>query len=130
MMLLALCYAVSAEVVVIVHQKSDLLVAKKSDIVKVFTGRGTQLEAIVFKPILQTKGTAHEEFLNNYLYRTNLQLSNAWKKLVFTGKASMPVVVESDVEVISAILKDPKIVGYVDRNSIMENNDIVILELQ
>jgi ABC-type phosphate transport system substrate-binding protein len=118
----------SADVVLVVNENSGLTSAKKTDILKIFTGRGTQLNDVGVKPIVQKKDLSHEEFLQKYIFRTNIQFSNAWKKLVFTGKASMPEVAESDAEVVRAILSDAKLIGYVDRSNVVEG--LTILELK
>jgi ABC-type phosphate transport system substrate-binding protein len=115
----------SGEVVVVVNAHSGLVGAKGTDILKIFTGRATQLNDIPIKPVLQKKDRSHAEFLEKYISRTNIQFSNAWKKLVFTGKASMPMVLEDDMEVIREILDDPKLIGYVDRANVGEGLTIL-----
>ena len=124
------CTICRGDVVVIVNNNVGITTARKIDIVKIFTGRGTQLNDINFKPILQRSGSSHEEFLNQYISRTSIQLSNAWKKLVFTGKASMPATVENDADVTAAIIEDQKCVGYVERSSVTDNPNITILDLK
>jgi len=65
------------------------------------------------EPVLEKSGAAHEEFLKEYLGKTDAALQTYYRSLVFTGKASMPKTVGSDTEVVAYVAKTKGAVGYV-----------------
>ena len=68
---------------------------------------GSQVE-----PVLGKTGAAHDAILGD-LGKTDAALSAYYRGLVFTGKASMPKVCDSDAEVIAYVSKTKGAIGYV-----------------
>jgi ABC-type phosphate transport system substrate-binding protein len=69
---------------------------------------GTHVE-----PVLEKGGAAHEEFVKQYLDKTDSALQTYYRSLVFTGKGSMPKAVGSDAEVAAYVAKTKGAIGYV-----------------
>ena len=63
--------------------------------------------------VTQPDAAVHETFLKAYVGKSPSQFANAWKKIVFTGKASAPVSAKSDAEVVEAVAKSAGAVGYI-----------------
>jgi ABC-type phosphate transport system substrate-binding protein len=49
------------------------------------------------------------------LNKNTQQFQTGWKKLVFTGKASMPEQVNNDDDVVALVAKTPGSIGLVDK---------------
>jgi len=69
---------------------------------------GTHVE-----PVLEKGGPVHEAFLRRYLGKTDDDLQNHYRTLVFTGKGSMPQEFGSDAEVVAYVARTRGTLGYV-----------------
>ena len=65
------------------------------------------------EPVLAKGGATHEAFLREYLGKTDAALTNYYRSLVFTGKASMPRTLASDADVAAYVAKTRGAIGYV-----------------
>jgi ABC-type phosphate transport system substrate-binding protein len=65
------------------------------------------------EPVLAKAGAAHEQFLKEYLGKTDAALATYYRSLVFTGKASMPKICASDAEMAAYVAKTKGAIGYV-----------------
>ena len=63
--------------------------------------------------VLEKGGPAHEEFLKEYLKKTDVALLTYYRSLVFTGKGTMPKMLNTDDEVVAFVAKTKGAVGYV-----------------
>jgi TonB family protein len=86
-------------------------------------GDGTHVE-----PVLAKRGPAHEAFLKQYLNRTDSELLNYYRSLVFTGKGSMPRVFGSDDEVVTYVSKTRGAIGYVSSETGAPGTKTLIVE--
>ena len=64
-------------------------------------------------PVLEKGGPAHEAFLKEYLRKTDDGLLTYYRSLLFTGKATMPKMFNTDAEVVEYVSKTKGAVGYV-----------------
>jgi TonB family protein len=78
-------------------------------------GDGSHVE-----PVLETEGPIHAEFLREYLERTDDDLQNYYRALVFTGRGSMPKALGSDAAVVAYVARTRGAIGYVDAGSATE----------
>ena len=65
-------------------------------------------------------------FEQNILNKSAAQLKSYWSKLVFTGKAVPPRESETDEDVLKAIRKDPRAIGYIDEANLDETVRVAI----
>ena len=73
------------------------------------------------------KGAVHDEFCENYMGKSSISLSKIWKKLVFTGKASMILTFNSDEEALSAVKNSMQHIAYIDASK--ATDDCIFLEV-
>ena len=83
------------------------------DLKAVFLAVKTSIGGSQVEPVLGKSGHAHDVFLKAYLGKSDATLTAYFRGLVFTGKASMPKVCDSDAEVIAYVAKTKGAVGYV-----------------
>ena len=76
---------------------------------------GTHVE-----PVLEKHGPVHEAFLQEYLGRTDDDLQNYYRVLVFTGRGSMPKELGSDAEVVAYVARTRGAIGYVSTGASVE----------
>jgi ABC-type phosphate transport system substrate-binding protein len=65
------------------------------------------------EPVLEKGGATHEAFVKEYLGKTDAALQTYYRSLVFTGKASMPKTLGTDVDVVTYVAKTKGAIGYV-----------------
>jgi TonB family protein len=75
-------------------------------------GNGTPVE-----PVLKRDGPVHKAFLQEYLGRTEADLQMYYRARVFTGKGSMPEVLDSDAEVVAYVARTRGAIGYVSSDT-------------
>ncbi len=59
-----------------------------------------------------------EEFCKAYTGKNAAAIKSGWAKAVFTGRATPPKVLDSDVDVKNEVAKDRNAVGYVNESSV------------
>ncbi|MFZ0478776.1 MAG: TonB family protein [Terriglobales bacterium] len=84
-----------------------------SELRSVFLKERKSLGGSHVEPVLARSGPAHDAFLRLYLGRTDDDLQTYYRSLVFTGRGSMPKVLESDTEIIAYVAKTRGAIGYV-----------------
>jgi len=104
---------VSADVKVIANPSVTPSEISSDDLKAVFLAVKTSIGGSQVEPVLGKSGRAHDAFLKGYLGKSDATLTAYFRGLVFTGKASMPKVCDSDAEVIAYVAKTKGAVGYV-----------------
>ncbi len=89
-----------------------------SDLSGIFLLSKTSLGAVHVAPVLQKGGTAHQAFLKECLGKSEAELQDAYKELVFTGKANAPKALESDAAVIAFVSMSKGAIAYVSASAI------------
>lgn len=111
---LVLAGAADAAETVIVNAGLGVSEVAKDDLTGMFEGKkGNWPSGAKVVLVTQPDAEVHEAFLKAYVGKSPSQFATAWKKIVFTGKASAPVSAKSDAEVVEAVGKSPGAVGYV-----------------
>ena len=72
------------------------------------------------EPVLEKDGRVHAAFLQKYLGRSEDALQTYYRKLVFTGKGSMPKELGSDAEVVAYVARTRGAIGYVSSTASAE----------
>jgi len=85
---------------------------------RIFTGKQRQFyDGSIVIPVNQPEGSvARTQLDSSVLGRSTSQITAYWSKRVFTGKGQPPVVVASDVEMLSYVQSTPGSVGYLSDN--------------
>jgi ABC-type phosphate transport system substrate-binding protein len=111
---LLLAGVASAAETVIVNAGLGVAEVTKDDLTGMFEGKkGNWPSGAKVVLVTQPDAAVHETFLKAYVGKSPSQFATAWKKIVFTGKASAPVNAKSDAEVVEAVAKSAGAVGYI-----------------
>ena len=89
-----------------------------SDLSDIFLLAKTSLGAAHVAPVLQKGGAAHQAFLKECLGKSDAELQDAYKELVFTGKANAPKALDSDAAVIAYVSMSKGAIAYVSASAI------------
>ena len=104
---------VSGDVKVIANPSVGATEISSDDLKAVFLATKTSIATSQVEPVLGKSGHAHDVFLKEYLGKNDAALIAYFRGLVFTGKASMPKVCDSDADVVAYVAKTKGAVGYV-----------------
>jgi TonB family protein len=89
-------------------------------------GDGSRVE-----PVISKGGVAHEVFVKQYLGKSESDLQNYYRSLVFTGKGSMPKTVGSDTEIAAYVARTRGAIGYVSADTATEGvKTLSILDME
>jgi hypothetical protein len=115
----ALVFASQAygQVIVIANPSIKSADVSKSDLKDVFTGVGSNLGGSHAIPALLKTGAANDEFLLDYIGKSNAAFIASWRSLVFSGQASMPKSVETDAAMVEFVAHTPGAVGYIPKSA-------------
>jgi len=118
-----------AQVVVIVNPATKASAVSKSELRDVFTGASQNLgDGSRVAPVLLKQGAAHEEFLSAYLGKNDAALRACWRSLVFSGQATLPKTLDSEVAMVDYVAHNPGAIGYVRKESPHEG--VKVLEVK
>jgi len=113
---LAMVNRAQAQVLVIANPGVKASDIGKEDLRDVFTGNATSLkDGSRVVPILLKAGTAHEEFLQVYIGKSDTAYRAGWRSLVFSGQASMPKSMDGDTAVVDFVAHNAGAIGYIGK---------------
>lgn len=106
--------ATGVEVQVIANRASGITALSADDLADFYLARRTKLPN--GKPVTVLTRSDQEEssaFLDKYLDRTPASFSAEWKRIVFTGKGTLPKEASTDEEMVDLVRRTPGAIGYV-----------------
>lgn len=123
--LLTLFFMVSvsnAKVVFIVNRSVSLDTLGKNEIKKIFLGDSLVWpDGEEIKLVTQEKSDLQKEFTLTYTQRSESQFSNYWRKLMFSGKGSIPKAFSSDKEIINFVANTKGAIGYISPQAVTKD---------
>ncbi len=100
----------------------------KATVEKVFLGKSSKVgDGGKQKKVtlaIQKSGAVHDAFVKYFVNKTASQFETYWKKLVFSGKATMPKSFKTDKELVAFIAKTSGAIGYIHVDS-SKNTEIM-----
>ena len=112
---LVLSQRAQAQVVVIANRSVKTAEVSKDELRDVFTGNSSTLSGSHVLPVLLNDCATHEEFLSQYIGKTDAGFRAGWRSLLFSGQANMPKGVSSESAVLDYVAATPGAIGYVDK---------------
>jgi ABC-type phosphate transport system substrate-binding protein len=108
---------VRAELVVVVHARSEVDALSHDQIINIFLGRYRQLPSgITATPIDQPREHADKARFYRLLVNKDLtEIDAYWARLVFSGKTPPPRQADSSRSVIQWLTRDKGAIGYMER---------------
>jgi len=118
----------NAEETLVVNAASPLAGLSIDQMKDYFLGKKTTWEDGSKVVVVVIKAGATNDALLGKLGKNNQQFMTGWKKLVFTGKGSMPEQVESDDALIVLVAKTPGAIGLVDMAKVKDGVKAIALQ--
>ncbi|MDY6946769.1 MAG: phosphate ABC transporter substrate-binding protein [Pseudomonadota bacterium] len=119
-----------AEVVPVVSAKSPAPALARQELADIFLGRKMRFpDGRPVVPLDQQVGSPlREEFYDNVVGISAVQLKAHWSKIIFTGRGKPPRAMANDLEVRRAVASDPQYIGYIDRSLV--DDSVRVLSIQ
>jgi ABC-type phosphate transport system substrate-binding protein len=112
--------AAAAEDTIIVNPSLALSDLNDEALKDIYLGRktswddGSRVVVVVLKD-----GPSHDHLLQ-LLNKSWSQFLTGWKRLVFTGKGTMPELVESEDAMVTMVSKTPGAIGFIDKSRLKD----------
>ena len=116
-----------AEIVVVVNKDNPVSNFSRRELVDLFMGRTQHFDdgSLVLRldqpPDSKTRSQFYRELVNKSVAEVNAY----WAKLLFTGRASPPQVLDSSANVLKAVRENRNAVGYLERSEVDASVKIV-----
>jgi ABC-type phosphate transport system substrate-binding protein len=120
--------AAAAEDSIIVNPSLAISNLDEEELKDIYLGRktswddGSRVVVVVLKD-----GPSHDHLLM-LLNKSWSQFLTGWKRLVFTGKGTMPEMVESEDAMVAMVSKTPGAIGFIDKGRIKDGVKAVPLK--
>jgi ABC-type phosphate transport system substrate-binding protein len=109
-----------AEETLIVNSASAVSGVNADQLKDYFLGKKTAWDDGSKVVVVVVKEGSSSDALLSRLGKNSQQFMTGWKKLVFTGKASMPEQVDSDDALVALVAKTPGAIGLVDKSKVKD----------
>jgi hypothetical protein len=105
-----------AQVVIIANPSVKSADVAKADLRDVFSGAASSLkDGSHVTPVLLKQGSAHEEFLSEYVGKNDTAFRASWRSLVFSGQATMPKSLDSEAAIVEFVAHNAGAIGYIGK---------------
>jgi hypothetical protein len=102
-----------SEVVVVANSCLRATRVQAEELREVFNGGRSSLpDGSKVTPVLLKSGPVHESFLKAYIGKSAGAFEASWRKLLFTGRAGLPKVFDSETALLDYVAKTPGAIGY------------------
>ena len=113
--------AAFADVVVIANKNVSETSMSKDKVKQIFLGKVVKWQDGSRIHFVTLKGDSHKSFLKEYIGRSEAQYKTYWKKILFTGKGSMPKSFDTEQEMAQYVANTKGAIGYISKNTAAEN---------
>lgn len=113
LILIAACGAIAAADTVVVNPSVEVAALSDDQFKDIYLGRKTSWDSgAKIVVVLAENGPANDALMAK-LGKSGSQFTTGWKKLVFTGKGTMPEMVKDEAAVIALVAKTPGAIGFI-----------------
>jgi ABC-type phosphate transport system substrate-binding protein len=123
-----LCTQGHAQVVVIANPNVTAASVSRAELRDVFTGASSSLRGgAQVTPVLLRQGSAHNEFLDIYIGKSDSAFRAGWRSILFSGQGVMPKSLDSDAAVVEYVAHTPGAIGYIGRTASHEGVKVLLV---
>jgi ABC-type phosphate transport system substrate-binding protein len=109
-----------AELVVVVNANSSVEHLSREEVINIFMGRYRKLpDGNTVQP-LDNKGESpdRQNFYKKLLNKSLAEINAYWARLIFSGRTSPPLPLDTSSQILEKVAHDPTAIGYVERNNV------------
>jgi hypothetical protein len=126
--MMLLPHVAGAQIVVIANRSVHSAEISDTDLRDVFTGAVVDLpggERVM--PVLLKGGPAHEVFLGRYFGKSDAAFRADWRRLVFSGRSTMPRTVDSEAAMVQYVARTPGAIGYISETASHQDVNVLVI---
>lgn len=114
-------------VVVIANKDNDMKVLTKKQVIDIYMGRTTRFpNGEVAVPLDQNSDSSIRKlFYLNLVNKTVSEINAYWARLLFSGRATPPRMVESVTSVLNIIKKNKAAIGYIQLKDLTDDVQVI-----
>jgi hypothetical protein len=109
----------AADIQIIASKDVNVSEISAADLKQIFLQTQSSVGGAKVKPVLQKGGPAHEAFLKDYVGKSDDDLQQYYKTLVFSGKGIEPKTLPGDAAVINFVALSKGVIAYVSDSAIL-----------
>ena len=114
LLLLAATSHSRAQIVVIANNSVAVSEISRAEIRDLFTGAASSIKGSgEISPVLLKDGSTHQEFLSQYVGKSDSAFRAGWRSLLFSGQSAMPKTFDSDADVVDYVSRTRGAIGYI-----------------
>lgn len=108
-----------AELLVIVNANVKVEKLSREDVINIFMGRYRKLSDGSSVQPLDIKGESLERhsFYKKLLDKSPAEINAYWARLVFSGRTTPPVALDTQRDVLDKVAHDPATIGYIEKGN-------------
>ena len=118
----------NAQAIVIANPSIKASEASKSDLKDVFTGGSSSIGGSHVTPVLLKAGAVSDEFLNEFIGKSDSAFRASWRSLVFSGQATMPKSLDTDAAIVEYVSRTPGAIAYISKSSPHEGVKVLAMK--
>jgi ABC-type phosphate transport system substrate-binding protein len=117
---------VLADIVVIVNPNSGIADLTRHQIIDIYMGRSPGIKGQRFQPFDHPLNSVlRTEFYYKITGKPVSVINAYWARLLFTGRASPPRLVENNEAMLEIVREDPSAIGYLEQKYLNEHVTVV-----
>ncbi len=109
----------AADIQIVASKDVNVSEISADDLKQIFLQNQNSVGGTKVKPVLQKSGPAHEAFLKEYVGKSDDDLQQYYKTLIFSGKGIEPKTVAGDAAVINFVALSKGAIAYVSDSAIL-----------
>lgn len=126
-LLLAISVLAKAEIVVVVNAQNPVQELSQRELVDLYMGRNQFFpdNAIALRLDQAPDSSVRAEFYTKLVNKSVAKVNAYWAKLLFTGRASPPMVLSDSESILQAIRNNRNAIGYMQRDEVDDTVKVV-----
>lgn len=118
------------EFVLVCHKDCPVDELTSQDVKRIFLGKMKKFpDGSSISVVMNTEKMVHDRFSRTVLQKSPMQLSNYWKKNLFSGKSILPVFIKTDAEAMRFLSSHANTLSYISRENLDSSlKQIIIVE--
>lgn len=118
--------ALASEIVIIANQDVPENSLSSEELKDIYIGDKTRWSNNINIPIaILRKGPVHNEFLEIYIHLSSKNFVRYWKRKILTGKAEMPVLLNTEQEILDHVEHTTGGIGYISSDFVNDRVKII-----
>lgn len=125
---LLVSFSLKAEIVVIVNPNNNINQLEKNEVTDLFMGRFIDFANGEAALPIDYPGPSEirQKFYRTLTGKTVSQINAYWARLIFTGRASPPRVLEDAPSILKLVEKNPNAIAYIDSQYLNDSVKVVL----